>query len=135
MYISDKILIKRAGEKGLGVFAAKKIESGELIEVSPYIETPKFDFNKLKKTILNYYWFKVKEMVCGIGLGYTSLYNHSEGNNAEFIINEKEKSITIISISCIFPGEEILINYGYDSSKIKVSNYINYRTSPSSESS
>ena len=91
MFITNKILIKSAGNKG-GVFASKKILAGE---ISPYIETPEFDYSKLKKTIVNYYWYGVCGFICGIGLGYTSLYNHSKKNNAEFIINKKRRLIKI----------------------------------------
>lgn len=60
---ATKISIAKSRIAGRGVFAAKDIKSGELIERCPIIETPLKDYQYLRKTELrNYYflWNKVK---------------------------------------------------------------------------
>lgn len=124
MFISNKVKIGPAGSKGRGIFAKSQIEPFEIIELSPYIEVPDFDHDILKLTIINYYWFCLLKKMCAVGLGYTSLYNHSDNCNAKFKINKKTRTIKIIAIAKIAPGEEICINYGYDASKTKLSEYL-----------
>jgi SET domain-containing protein len=108
------IKIKKAGSKGRGVFAIKRFKKGEVIEISPYIETLEQDYNKLCKTMLMSYWYEVSGNKCAIGLGFTSLYNHSLSPNASFSVREKSKTIKIVAYRDIDIGDEICFNYGYD---------------------
>ena len=90
-----------AGKKGRGVFAKKKLQRGEIIEISPYIEVPPRDDRKLSDSIIESYWYEVKGKWSAIGLGYTSLYNHSLEPNADFSINSKRRTITIKALKSI----------------------------------
>jgi SET domain-containing protein len=47
-----------------------------------------------------------------VGLGYSSLFNHSEENNAKYKIDYEQDVIRITSKKDIAEGEEILIDYG-----------------------
>src|SRR4051794_30519714 len=104
----QKGYVASAGSKGRGVFARKNLKKGELVESSPYIEIPARDYAVLNKTIVTFYWYEVKGRKCAIGLGYTSLYNHSRDPNAEFSLNSHRKKITIKAIRNIRKNEEIV---------------------------
>ncbi len=109
-----KVYVGAAGKKGRGVFARKPMKNGEVIEVSPYIGIPARDDKKLTDTIINSYWFELDKKTAAIGLGLTSMYNHSEAPNAQFSINRRSRTITIKTTRRIRPKEEITINYGYE---------------------
>lgn len=120
----SKIEVKSAGKKGRGVFAIKPIKKGEVIEVAHYIEIPATEYKFLRKTTVNYYWYEVDGLVTGIGLGNTSLYNHSSAApNSEFEVNKKKKKIIITALQNIKAGQEVLFDYGYDGCANSVSNH------------
>lgn len=122
-FISKKLKIKTTKSSGRGVFANIKIEKGEIIEISPLIIIPFFDLKKLNKTIISYYWYFFTKKECAIGLGLSSLYNHSDDNNSEFVILNKFKMIKIIATKEIKKGEEVRINYGYDVRKHNIKKF------------
>ncbi len=105
--------VASAGKKGRGVFARKRLVAGVIIEVSPYIQIPPRDDSRLNETVLGSYWFEVKGKWSAIGLGHTSLYNHSEKPNATFSVNARRRTIMIKALKSIRRDEEITINYGY----------------------
>lgn len=109
-----KIEVKSAGAKGRGVFATASIKKGELIETSPYIEVPAKDHDVIAETMLENYWYHVRGKVRAIGLGLTSLYNHSLKPNADFRVVSVNKTVSIIALRQIKKGEEIVFDYGYD---------------------
>lgn len=113
------IEVKDAGKKGRGIFATQAIPRGTVIEKSPYISIPSEDFEDLMTTVIRHYWFYVRggkrtNPSCAIGLGHTSLYNHSKNPNAEWHILPRSKTIKITTLRDIRKGQEITINYGYD---------------------
>ena len=110
----QKVYVGSAGKKGRGVFASKRLKSTEVIETSPYIAIPPRDDKKLTDTIINSYWFDLENRWGAIGLGLTSLYNHSTEPNAAFSISKRSRTITIKAIRPILRGEEITIDYGYE---------------------
>lgn len=106
----NNIEVRESKGKGRGVFATKEIKKGEIIEVAPaiFLEFSDFfgtSFNKL----FNYYFWLDDYVV--LALGYGSIYNHSEKNNAEYEINKDEETVTFRAVRNIKPGEEILFNY------------------------
>ena len=110
---SSKVYVGPAGKKGRGVFAGRSLKKGEVLESSPYIEIPPRDGKKLTDTIINSYWYDLDKKSAAIGLGFTSLYNHSENPCAKFLINRRKRIITIKAIRDILPKEEISVHYGY----------------------
>ena len=110
-FISDFLHVKHT-KRGFGVFTKKAIQSNTVIEHSPFSScweskwsnTPDglrqlvFSF---PKGIDNYV----------IGLGYTSIYNHSDMHNANW--ESSHAGLYIKTIKDINPEEEIFINYGY----------------------
>jgi SET domain-containing protein len=109
--VPTRIEIKESPNKGLGVFAKEKIFSGETIEITPLIKlnTPHdsdvlFDYRFYYKTQDN-------DMIYVVVLGYGSLYNHSDQNNAGWR-NGKSMTFEFFALRDIEPGEEICTNYG-----------------------
>lgn len=104
------LYIKEVEGKGRGVFSDKNIEKMEMIENSPVILMSEKDIISIDKTDLRNYWFNWPKGAA-IGLGFLSLYNHSDDANAEFLILNAEKSIVINCVKDISAHEEICINY------------------------
>lgn len=98
---------------GRGVFSYKALKPGELIEEAPLIPISKPEKEHLKYTSLYHYYFIVqnRKTPIVIGLGYSSLYNHSCPANASYKVNIKRKLIEIKAVIAIAANEEIFINY------------------------
>lgn len=99
--------------RGRGVFAARRFEPDETIEVCPVIALSEADARKLDATGLYDYYFGWGEggKAAAIGLGFSSLYNHSSMPNAVHHKNAADRTISIVAIKSIAPGEEIFIRY------------------------
>ncbi len=99
--------------RGRGVFAARRFEPGETIEVCPTIALSEADARKLDATGLYDYYFGWGEdgTQAAIALGYGSLYNHSLTPNAENRKNFAAGSMSIVAVRPIAAGEEIFIRY------------------------
>ena len=98
---------------GQGVFAARNIEAGEIIEICPILLFPRAELDAIRKTMLDDYYFDWGDegdwyAVC---LGYGSLYNHSYTPNAEYGMDFEANTIDFYCIKNIEAGAEILINY------------------------
>jgi len=101
---------------GMGVYAARDIEEGEVIEICPVLLFPKTELEHIRRTILEDYYFDWGEDDAwhAICLGYGSLYNHSYTPNAEYGMDFEAKTIDFYCIKPIEAGSEILINYNGD---------------------
>jgi len=105
----SKIELKKSPIAGLGVFAKSDFEVGDIIEIAPIIKVKREDIGG----IINDYIFTVPdEGMTSIALGWVSLYNHSDDNNATWRVDGD--SIIIICIKDIKKGEEIFVSYGED---------------------
>ena len=107
------IEVKQSSIHGLGVFARHNIRKGKIIEKSPVILLDKTEREVLKFTSLFRYYFLLNnnETPAALGLGLSSLYNHSYNANAFYDINAKKAIIIFKSVTDINAGEEITINY------------------------
>jgi len=109
--INISLEIRRIKSKGMGVFAAKDFNEGEIIEICPIIVLPEEETKLIDKTKLCDYYYGWGTNFIAIALGYGSLYNHSYEPNAAY---EKDFEKNIIIFKClrlIKKGEEITINY------------------------
>lgn len=106
-----KVEIKMISGKGRGVFATELIESGEIIEVCPVLDLPTIP--EFDDYLLNDYRFKFGEenYKFVLSLGYGSLYNHNDDNNADWRNLYDINVIEFYSLRVIKPGEEICIRY------------------------
>lgn len=108
-YISNNIYVKNSnlgGKYGRGIFANKNFKKGDIIELAPYIE----DIDSNYKGVVRDYIFTKSNNISVLGLGYGSLYNHSDTPNAQWIIDETH--IRFTAIEDINRDQEILVSYG-----------------------
>lgn len=110
------IFVASSDVHGQGVFAAREIEAGEVIEVCPIILFPVSQLEYVRKTVLDDYYFDWgdKGEWYAFCLGYGSLYNHSYEPNAEYGMDFEAQTIDFYCIKNISAGEEIFINYNGD---------------------
>ena len=113
MYSNQKTYVAPAGHKGRGVFANKKLRKNEVIEISPYIELPAKEFNRLSGTTIESYRFGVYGNKCALGLGNLSIYNHDSKPNAQIYVDADTRTLTVQALKTIDKQEEITIHYGY----------------------
>jgi hypothetical protein len=110
---NSHLYIKKAGNKGLGVFANKNIKIGEVIEYCHClpIETPHQWLHD--RGIKNYsYWSDERGL---IALGFGSIYNSAERHhlkNASYFTFEKDQLIVYVAQRDIQKDEEILTWFG-----------------------
>lgn len=118
---SSLIYSKRAGSRGLGVFAARKIERGEVVEVCPVLVLPVESlYSPAGTSPLKDYVFTWSSKTVGLALGYGSLYNHSYKPN----LRSEDSSGRIkrfIALRDISKNEELTHNYaGHPASRKSV---------------
>ena len=109
--VPTKIEIKESPNKGFGVFAKEKISKGEIIEVCPLI---KLDVPHNSSTLFDYRFYYPKKgdnRKYVVALGYGSLYNHNNQNNADWR-DGKPMTFEFFALRDIEPGEEICTSYG-----------------------
>ena len=109
--INNYIKVKKSPINGNGVFAMKNFSINEIIEVAPLLK----DHEDNMKGNINDYLFTISEEETEKGyyalvLGYGSIYNHSDNNNAIYKVDGN--SLIIRAIKPIKKGEEIFVNYG-----------------------
>ena len=117
-FVSQKIKIEESSVHGLGVFAKEHISKYEVIERAPAITFARdllFDWlhDTESRHILHDHAFGWPDGRHGICLGYGSVYNHSNDNNAKFryINNKTCQTIEFVAVRDIQPGEEIFTHY------------------------
>lgn len=109
-----KIKAKESPIHGLGVFATENIEKGEIIEECPFLILP-IKRGDINYTLIDYtfVWPKTNDwkshIIC---LGYGSLYNHSENQNADWGSDLEKNVVKFFATKKINKGEEIFIYYG-----------------------
>ena len=98
---------------GCGVFAKETLDAGSVVEKAPLLLINQVDKELLKNTVLYHYYFLLNnaEHPAAVGLGYSSLYNHSTPSNAIYSIDLAKKIIEIKTVKVIAAGEEITLNY------------------------
>ena len=114
VYVSES---KLAGA-GRGVFAARKIKKGEVIEVCPILIIWDPETLDLAKTKLAHYVFDYPEKNSMLALGNGSLYNHLKKPNAKYELltyegkGDEYNELCISALKTIDKDDEIYINYG-----------------------
>jgi len=109
-FIDSRLKVKN-GKKGLGVYAISDIDEDAIIEVSPFSSCWLSSWEKtpenLKKIVFSY---PIGSDNYVIGLGYLSIYNHDDNNNANW--NSGDNCLTVKTCKKINKDEEICIHYG-----------------------
>ena len=116
------VIVKDTGTaKGRGVFAARALLSGEVVEEAPVILiNMAFVFlpNEIKDMV--YRWIDPEQpLLTALALGYGSLYNHDEPANLRYKMDPENKLIRYKASRDIAAGEELTISYsqGNDTDK------------------
>jgi SET domain-containing protein len=114
-YISpfNTLYIKESPLGGNGVYAARDIKEGEILEYSPYIED---HIDKFTGIVRDYIFNKPNNKAI-VAFGYSSMYNHADVPSADWEV--KDDGIQITANKDINKDDEIFISYG--------SNYWNTR--------
>jgi len=110
---SNTLYIKGSPLGGNGVYAARDIKKGEILEFSPYIED---HIDKFTGTVRDYIFNKPNNKAI-VAFGYSSMYNHADVPSANW--NIEDEGIKITANKNINKDDEIFISYG--------SNYWNSR--------
>jgi hypothetical protein len=111
---ANGIRVGRAGRKGRGVFATKHFLPGDPIERAPLIVIEPDDVVTLTDSIVERYWYEMDDGGTALGLGFTSLYNHSSRANAVYDASSSDRVVYIEAYREIQSGAEITINYNGD---------------------
>lgn len=110
---AQQLEIRESLIHGRGVFSKKVFKPGQLIEKAPVILINDTEKGLLQHSCLHHYYFLVANAAYPVvmGLGYSSLYNHSPAANAVYSISLRNLSITIKACKKIDINEEITVNY------------------------
>ena len=100
------IQVKKSEIHGKGVFAVNDIKKNKIIEICNILEVKR----RKVKGIFKDYVFRKNRKKSFLALGYGSLYNHSNDNNA--IVEYENDLLYILAVKDIKKGQEIFINYG-----------------------
>ena len=94
---------------GRGVKAIDDIKENDIIEICPYLEDNKDNF----QGILKDYIFKSKnDNKSLLAFGLCSIYNHNDDNNVGHVANYDNQTFIIKANRDIKKGEELFLNYG-----------------------
>jgi hypothetical protein len=93
---------------GRGVFAARDMKKGELVERCPYLRMHEDDASGL----LNDYVFEDGDQTVVLPLGYGGLYNHAHPGNLEHYDDEDDECFEYYTSRPVWAGEELCLDYG-----------------------
>jgi hypothetical protein len=110
-YIIPDITIKYSNKiNGRGIFANKDYKKGDILEICPCIKVTMVT-KIIDEKPLNNYAYSINDEFSLIGVGYCSMYNHSDSPNTEWtIMNDNQLKIEVLRD--IQKSEEIFISYG-----------------------
>lgn len=100
--------------KGLGVFAARDLETGEVVEIAPIvrIESALGDLPEaLRHRVFDWARLAGESGVLAIALGYGCMYNHANPANLRYAACMDGAAISFVAVRAIACGEELTINY------------------------
>ena len=110
---------------GWGVFTEKDIPAYEVIETCPVFVYPadilkiaawntQDSIHAYKSLGITLYSIRWGDDSAAIPLGYGGMYNHSDNNNCQFLPNQQEGFLHIVSVKEIKAGEQLFVSYGQD---------------------
>ena len=102
----DKLYVRKSPLGGNGVYAARDIKKGEVLEFSPYIEDELDNFTGVVRD----YIFNKSPNRAIVAFGYSSMYNHADVPSADWNIEKNGMKIT--ANKNINKDDEIFISYG-----------------------
>lgn len=109
LYRNPKIQIKRSPVQGWGIFANEPLKKYELLEESPIIIVEPSELANPHN--LGRYFAGLKDNNVFIGLGYGSLYNHSQTPNVAWYVDGVNYTQNYYTLRDIDAGEELFSFY------------------------
>jgi uncharacterized protein len=112
-FFSPDVYIAHADtSKGLGVFAARQFQKGEIVECCPalIIEEPRCELPEQLKRIA-YDWDVQGEINSAIALGFGSLYCHDASPNTCYEVNVEQPSLVFRTVRAVQKGEWLTVDY------------------------
>lgn len=104
--------VKKSHGKGLGVFATRRFEKGELVECCRVLVVPRTDVSiGYSTSLMRHYVVEWGEKLA-VPTGYGCFYNHSYQPNAIHAKHMDLCEIHFLALCDILPYEEITFNYG-----------------------
>ncbi len=102
--------------KGLGVFALRPFNRGDLVEACPVVIFDQDDYDALPKELRErtFNWSAVISKPPGmhaLALGYGSIYNFENPANLQYTAMRSTATMTFVANRVIEAGEELTINY------------------------
>ena len=105
---SPHVRIGPSPVQGNGVFATRKFDPGDIIEICPILRLKRDSVH----AIINYVFDDPMNPEYAVfALGYGSLYNHSSDGNAKNRLDASQR-LLIIAQKTINVGDEIMFDYG-----------------------
>jgi SET domain-containing protein len=107
--------VKNTGTvKGRGVFAARDIESGELVEECPVVvvkATLEDLPADLQRIVYDWEFLAGPRSTLAVALGFGSMYNHNDPANMRYEADRKKRTLRFFAVRDVEAGEELTINY------------------------
>jgi SET domain-containing protein len=101
-------------EKGRGVFAARALAAGEVVEVCPVVilrnrwdEMPP----EVRRVVFDWGYLSGRAPASCLALGWGSMYNHANPANVRYVAVPDEELLKFVAARDIAAGEELTINY------------------------
>jgi SET domain-containing protein len=110
----SNVIIKNTKKYGRGLYAARNLDKGEVVEIAPVVVLSQADSRIIGITKLTMYLFEWKNKDAGFALGYGSLFNHSKKENVSYEARFKTNDIVFTAIKKVKKGQQLFIDYGYD---------------------
>lgn len=114
-----KIFVKEVPKMGRGVFANTDLVKGEIVNATHLVKLSPGDSHFIEKTTLQYYTYDCPNGFTGdsyLALGIGSLFNNdSYSANVGYEIDTDQQLIIFKATQDIKAGDQLLINYGWDS--------------------
>jgi len=108
-YIKDT-----ATAKGMGVFAVRAFNEGDLVERCPVLLIP-CRWDELPKNfqvrVFDWGYFVGTPNIHAFALGWGSLYNHNDPANLRYHVNAESQLLIFTTVRSIAANEELTINY------------------------
>ncbi len=113
LFRSTKIEVKDSPIHGRGVFATSDIDAGEVLEECHFftLSHTKTSVNDASLYQMVFCWPMCNKECHAVVLGYGSIYNHSDDNNATWDTDEWRRLYRFYATRPIKSGQEILLNY------------------------
>jgi SET domain-containing protein len=100
--------------KGRGVFAARDIAQGELIEECPVVvvkATLEDLPADLQRIVYDWEFLAGPKSTLAVALGFGSMYNHADPANMRYEADRKQRTLRFFAVRDVKADEELTINY------------------------